>query len=105
MDQQENSFIINMIAIFGMMAVFYFFVMRPQKKADRQKEYMRSNLKKGDKVITAGGIYGVISSLKEDRVGLTIAERVDMEVARAAITRFQDDTKQDLMNQQADKKK
>ncbi len=105
MDEQQTSFLVNMVAILGMIGIFYFFVMRPQKKADKQKEYMRSSLKKGDKVITIGGIYGVVSSLSENKIGLRVAEKVDIEVARVAIARFQDDTKQELMNAEADGKK
>jgi preprotein translocase subunit YajC len=80
------------ILIFG---IFYFLVIRPQQKRQRQqqteRDVMLKALKAGDKVITTGGIYGTIVTVKEkdDTVQLRIAQSVSIEVLRSAIAGLQ----------------
>jgi preprotein translocase subunit YajC len=67
-------------------AVFYFMIIRPQKKRDKQVRDMLSALKKGDKITTIGGIYGRISELRDDVVTIEVgAERTQLLIARWAI--------------------
>ena len=68
-----------------MLLIFYFLLYRPQKRAQQEREEMLNSLKKGTKVITIGGIYGIISQLNEKAVKLQIAEKVEIEVARGSI--------------------
>ncbi len=68
-----------------MLLIFYFLLYRPQKRAQQEREEMLNSLKKGTKVITIGGIYGIISQLNEKVVKLQIAEKVEIEVARGSI--------------------
>jgi len=68
-----------------MLLIFYFLLYRPQKRAQQEREEMLNSLKKGTKVITIGGIYGIISQLNEKSVKLQIAEKVEIEVARGSI--------------------
>lgn len=72
--------------------LFYFLIIMPQRKRQRATEEMLNNLKAGDKVVTNGGLYGQIVSVREDKrtVQLKIAENVRVEVARTAITGMQD---------------
>ena len=63
------TFLIMMAAIF---VVMYFLMIRPQKKRQKELKEYRDNLKKGDKVITAGGIYGTIAEVKENYVLLEV---------------------------------
>lgn len=65
--------------------IFYFLIYRPQKKQQAQRETMLSALKKGDKVLTVGGIYGTIVGFSGDVITLKIAEKVEIEVNRTAI--------------------
>ena len=67
------SFWIMIILIF---AVMYFFMIRPQRKQQKELEKMRNELKKGDKVVTAGGIYGTIAEVD----GRTVLMKIDGEV-------------------------
>ena len=68
--------------IFG---VFYFLVIMPAKKQQRKKEQMIAALKKGDKVVTSGGIYGTVSAVEDDTLLLKIAENTKVRVAKSAI--------------------
>jgi preprotein translocase subunit YajC len=72
-----------LILIFG---VFWFLVIRPQSKKAKVHQQMLSELKKGDDVITQGGIIGRITGLKDDEVTLQVQEGVRLRVLRSAVT-------------------
>ncbi len=66
--------------------LFYFLILRPQQKQTRKKEEMLKSLKRGDNVITAGGIYGKIMNISEDNiVTLEISKGVSIRIARSGI--------------------
>ena len=72
-----------MILIF---VVFWFMLIRPQRKKDKQVKEMLNNLKAGDRVCTIGGIYGTITSIKDDTVTLSVGrDNMSMVVARWGI--------------------
>lgn len=79
----------NLLHFMVLMAViyliFYFLLIRPQSKKQKQHQDMLNNLRKGDKVITSGGIYGIVSKVREDVVVLQVAENVKIEVAKSGI--------------------
>lgn len=66
--------------------VFYFMLLRPQQKQQKQRKEMLDALKKGDQVVTAGGIYGELLVLKEDYVTVKIADKVEIKVSRNGIS-------------------
>jgi preprotein translocase subunit YajC len=74
--------LIFLVAIF---AVMYFLMIRPRQKQQRQHEDMMKELRTGDRVIIAGGIYGQIESLSEDTAILKIESGATMKVARSSI--------------------
>ena len=77
------SFIIMMVA---MIAIFYFLMIRPQRKKDKAVKEMLNNLKVGDRICTIGGIYGTVAALKEDTVTLTVGSNQNTVVfARWAV--------------------
>ena len=76
------TMIFMMVAIF---AVMYFFMIRPQQKKQKQIAQMRNSLQKGDKIITAGGIYGVIVEIKENYVLVEIDKDVKIRIDRSTI--------------------
>lgn len=76
------NFILMMAAIFG---VFYFLLIRPQSKRAKEHKNMLENLKKGDKVLTSGGIYGVIENIDGNTLTIKIAENVRIKVGRSGI--------------------
>jgi len=65
--------------------IFYFLLIRPQQKRAKEQKEMLANLKKGDKIITTGGIYGLIDGLTEKVVTIKIAENVKIKVSRSAV--------------------
>lgn len=73
---------IPLILIF---VVFYFLLIRPQQKQAKQHQAFLNELKKGQKILTKGGIYGVITALNENVISLEIAKDVTIKVSRDAI--------------------
>ena len=71
-----------LILIFG---IFYFLLIRPQQKKQKQHQEFLKSLKKGDEVITSGGIIGRIASLSENIVSLEVAPNVVIRIARSQI--------------------
>ena len=72
-----------MILIF---VVFWFMLIRPQRKKDKQVKEMLNNLKAGDRICTIGGIYGTITGIKDDTITLSVGkDNLSMVVARWAI--------------------
>jgi preprotein translocase subunit YajC len=71
------------------LGIFYFVILLPMRKKQRKVDEFLKNLKAGDRVITTGGIYGQITKLNESSVQLQIAEKIRIEVAKAAIGGFQ----------------
>ncbi len=70
------------IPLILMFVIFYFLLIRPQQKKTKEHREMISNLKKGDRIITAGGIYGRITGIDDTTVTLEIADKVRIKMAR-----------------------
>jgi preprotein translocase subunit YajC len=91
--QQSNPFV-TFIPLLLVFVLFYFLIIVPQRKRQRAIDTMLDNLKSGDKVVTNGGIYGTIVSIRDDKrtMQLKISENpvVRVEVARTAISGLQD---------------
>ncbi len=66
-------------------AIFYFILIRPQQQRQKQHKSMLDSLQKGDKVITIGGIYGIVRDIKGDTLTLEIAKDVMINTTRNAI--------------------
>lgn len=66
--------------------IFYFFLIRPQNKKQKETEKMIAALKKGDKVVTIGGIHGVVSSTKEKTIIVKVDDNCKIEFSRSAIS-------------------
>jgi len=67
-------------------AVFYFLIIRPQNKKQKETQKMLSALKKGDRIVTIGGIHGTIQSVKEQSVIVKVDENTKIEFSRSAIS-------------------
>lgn len=74
-----------MLMIVALIAIFYFFMIAPQRKREKKINEFRSNIKKGDKVVTIGGIHGTIREIKEDSFILEITNGVNITVDKNAI--------------------
>jgi preprotein translocase subunit YajC len=69
----------------GMMLILYFLYIRPQQKRQKSMEAMLSSLKKGDRVLTAGGMYGTVIGVKGDIAVLKVGDDTKVEFRRSAI--------------------
>ena len=75
----------SIILIVLMIVVFYFFMIRPQMKKQKEMKKFRDSIKKGDKVITAGGIYGKVKEVKETIIVLEIADNVRISIDKGSV--------------------
>lgn len=86
---QTNSFLVlavQFLPLILLFVVFWFILIRPQRKKDKQVKEMLNNLKAGDRVCTIGGIYGTITGIKDDTVTLSVGrDNLSMVVARWGI--------------------
>ena len=82
------------LMIILMFVIMYFFMIRPQRKQQKELEKFRNELKKGDKVITAGGIYGTIGEIEEETVLLKVDGDVKIRVDKGSIVRDPSDNVQ-----------
>ena len=73
--------------------IFYFLLYRPQQKEQKKRSEMLGSLKKGDKVVTIGGILGSITAITDKIVTLKVAEKVEIEVSRTAVSHHQNQAK------------
>ena len=84
---EMSSLIMSYGPILLMVVLFYFLLYKLQKKEQSRIKDMLGNLKKGDKIITIGGLYGEISTIKNNTVLMKVAEKVEIEVAKASISK------------------
>jgi preprotein translocase subunit YajC len=82
---QGNAFtmLMPMLAIF---AIFYFMMIRPQQRKEKERQQMISNVKSGDRVLFSGGILGTVSNVKDKTLVVKIADNVKVEILRAAVS-------------------
>ncbi len=73
------------LPIIILFAIFYFLLIRPQQKKAKEHKEMITNLKKGDRIITSGGIHGTIQSIDDTSIGLEIAEKVKIKLSRGNV--------------------
>ncbi|MBR6514190.1 MAG: preprotein translocase subunit YajC [Clostridia bacterium] len=82
----ESGSLLPIIMLVAIIPVFYFFMIRPQKKQEKEKQAMMNNLEVGDEITTIGGIIGEIVSIKEETVTIeTARERNKIRILRSAI--------------------
>ena len=81
-----GDLIMTIVMMVAMVAIFYFLLIRPQRKKDKQVKNMLAALKVGDRICTIGGLYGTIAALKDDTVTLTMGSLLNtIVIARWAI--------------------
>jgi preprotein translocase subunit YajC len=86
-------------------AIFYFLIIRPQNKKQKETQRMLSELKKGDKVVTIGGIHGTIASVKDSSLLIKIDDNVKIEVNRNAVASVTSVSKEEKIEAQNEDKK
>lgn len=90
-DGTQPNPIMTFLPMILIIAVFYFFMIRPQMKKQKEVAAFRNSLQKGDKVVTTGGIYGKILELKDNYVLLQIDDNVKIRVDKSALVKDMSD--------------
>lgn len=90
-----GSIITSLLPLVLIFVIFYFLLIRPQQKRAKEHKQMIENLKKGDKVVTSGGIYGVVESVGTNTLVLKIAENVKVKFGKAYIASVRPPSEED----------
>lgn len=85
----------SLLPIVAMIAIFYFLIIRPQQKQQKELKAMRDSLKKDDRVVTTGGLHGVVAAVKGDIVSIRIADGVKVDIDRSAVAVIEKGTEGD----------
>jgi preprotein translocase subunit YajC len=86
---EGGSLLMQFVPLALVVAIFYFIILLPMKRKQQKVREFLGNLKVNDKIITTGGIYGQITRLGEQSVQLQVADKIRIEVAKAAIGGYQ----------------
>jgi preprotein translocase subunit YajC len=84
----QGGQIMAFLPLILLFAVFYFLLIRPQQKRAKTHKQFIENLKKGDRVVTSGGMYGTITGVTDDSVTIEVAEKVRVRVLKSAIADY-----------------
>ena len=87
--------LMNFFPLIAIIGIFYFLIIRPQNKKQKETQKMLAALKKGDKVVTIGGIHGTIQTVRETTVIVRVDENTKMEFSRSAISSIETAAKED----------
>lgn len=90
-NQTGGSITSLLFTIVMMVAIFYFFLIRPQKKQQKETKSMLDALKKGDKIVTIGGIRGVVFAVKDSTVVVKVDDNAKIEFTKEAISKVVND--------------
>jgi len=82
----QPDLIQTLLPFLFMGVIFYFLLIRPQQKRQKQHQQLLSNLKTGDRVVTSSGIHGLIANVKETTFLLKVADNVKIEVDKSAVS-------------------
>ena len=89
LNAEGGSALVQLIPFVLILAIFYFIILLPSRRRQQKVQDFLENLKENDRVITTGGIYGQIAKISGDRVQLQVADKVRLEVSKAAIGGYQ----------------
>ncbi|HHW20767.1 preprotein translocase subunit YajC [Thermodesulfovibrio thiophilus] len=89
------SLVASLLPLILIIVIFYFLLIRPQQKRAKQHRQMLDNIKRGDKVITVGGVYGVVESVNPNTVVVKIAENVKVKLSKQSIAALRPSTDED----------
>jgi preprotein translocase subunit YajC len=100
----NNAFLVQIAPLILMFAIFYFLLIRPQQKRQRERNAMLAALKRGDKVVTIGGLHGTITDLTDDRVTLKVSDNTRLVFERSAINAVLNKTEEKKDEKKEEKK-
>ena len=89
----SDNFLINIAPIFIIFIIFYFFLIRPQQKKIKEHKIMVASLKRGDEIVTSGGIIGKVEKiLGDDKIQVQISENVFIQVVQSTVQNVTNNT-------------
>lgn len=103
LQEAGGSSIANILMIVPLIAVFYFFMIRPQQKKQKEIRKFREGVSTGDRVVTAGGIYGKVRSIKETTFVIEIASGVNITVDKGSVYPSAEVAQNDAQNEETKK--
>jgi len=89
LNAEGGSALLQLIPFALILAIFYFIILLPSRRRQQKVQEFLENLKENDRVITTSGIYGQIAKINGDRVQLQVADKVRIDVSKAAIGGYQ----------------
>lgn len=92
---QQGNPIVSFMPLILIFVIFYFLLIRPQQKKQKQHQAMIASVQKGDKVITSGGMHGLVTNVKDNIVSIKVAEGVKIDFSKNCITSIKRDIKSD----------
>ncbi|AHH10842.1 preprotein translocase subunit YajC [Borrelia coriaceae] len=84
----SSSFFRSLLVFIPVIAIFWFLVISPQRKEEKKKKDMIKNLKKGDKVLTIGGIFGIVKKVSDSEVVLELSPTSDVKFVKNSVERI-----------------
>jgi preprotein translocase subunit YajC len=84
----QGGSMMTFLPLILLFAVFYFLLIRPQQKRAKQHKTFMESLKKGDSVVTSGGLYGKITGITDETITLEIAEKVRVRVTKGSVADY-----------------
>jgi preprotein translocase subunit YajC len=97
-----SATIMTFLPFVAIIAIFYFLIIRPQNKKQKETQKMLSALKRGDRIVTIGGIHGTIQKVKEQSVVVKVDENTSIEFNRSAISGVVSPAKEDKDEEEED---
>ena len=85
----QGNVLLQFLPVAIVVAIFYFLILLPMKRRQQKIQEFQDNLKVGDKIVTTGGLYGKITRVTDKTLQVEIAERVRVEMSRAAVAGYQ----------------
>lgn len=93
----------SFLPLIAIIAIFYLLIIRPQNKKRKETEKMLSALKKGDKVVTIGGLHGIVQNVKDTTVIIKVDDNVKLEFLRSAVSSVVNSSKEEKIEDNSEK--
>ncbi len=81
-----ESILSSIVPFLLIIVIFYFLILRPQQKRQKERLALLESLKKGDKIITAGGVYGTVEGIEDKTILVKVADNVKLKMERSSVT-------------------
>ena len=102
MTPAQPPLLVSLAPVIAIFVIFYFLVIRPQQKQMKEHKRMLEALKKGDRILTSGGIYATVVSLRGPDLEVKIAENVKVLMSRSSVTRLANPSEELVSSQKSD---